>query len=307
MSLIEEIKSTFPFSETEIKLLLITAPRRYKEHFIEKRKNRGKRLIAQPTSEVKVLQRWALEKYLSSLPIHESAMAYIKGKNIREHAQLHATNKYLLKLDFENFFPSIQDKDFLKHIKKHSSIDEVDSKFLSMLFFRAEKSTGKNILSIGAPSSPFISNTILYEFDTKLAEFCAIRGVTYSRYADDLAISTNSAHTLTSVYEYVEKLCKEINYPKVTLNKKKTVFTSTKYQRQLTGLILSNSGNASLGRDKKRVIRATAHHYLNSQLDEKDINKLRGLLAFAKSIDLKFYQSIKKLLGEDKFTQLMRR
>lgn len=306
MSLIEEIKSTFPFSETEIKLLLITAPRRYKEHFIEKRKNRGKRLIAQPTSEVKVLQRWALDKYLSSLPIHESAMAYIKGKNIREHAQLHASNKYLLKLDFENFFPSIQDKDFLKHIKKHSSIDEVDSKFLSMLFFRAEKNTGKNILSIGAPSSPFISNTILYEFDTKLADFCDQHGATYSRYADDLAISTNSAHLLHSIYEHVEKLCKEINYPKVSLNKTKTVFTSKKYQRQLTGLILSNAGNPSLGRDKKRVIRATAHHYMNAKLDEENINKLRGMLAFSKSIDLTFYRSIRKLLGDDKFNQLMK-
>jgi len=44
-----------PFSEKELVLLILTGPTRYKDHWIEKRHGRGKRLISQPTAELKLL------------------------------------------------------------------------------------------------------------------------------------------------------------------------------------------------------------------------------------------------------------
>ncbi len=50
--------------------------------------------------------------------------------------------------------------------------------------------------------------------------------------------------------EKVEQILKSISYPRLELNKKKTIFCSKSHRRMITGLILSNEGKVSLGREK---------------------------------------------------------
>ena len=54
-----------PFSEHELVVLIATAPTRYKDHYISKRNGRGRRLISQPTKEIKFLQRLLLKRELN--------------------------------------------------------------------------------------------------------------------------------------------------------------------------------------------------------------------------------------------------
>lgn len=61
MSVIEIILKDFPLGREEALHLIQTAPARYKVHEIEKRNDRGKRTIAQPTAEIKMLQRLMLK------------------------------------------------------------------------------------------------------------------------------------------------------------------------------------------------------------------------------------------------------
>ena len=308
MDLIERLQAVFPFSQREIALLIYTAPRRYKIHFIEKRNDRGKRLIAQPTAELKAVQKWIISAYLNQLPVHKAAMAYRPKLGIKDHAQLHASNNYLLKLDFENFFPSIKGSDLQAHLSVHmDKLTLQDQIALTRLLFRADSNTDRLILSIGAPSSPALSNTVMYDFDLAVANFCEDLGVEYSRYADDLALSTNTPRILESVKTYIESLCKTLKYPSLKINENKTVFTSKKFQRQLTGLILSNSGNASLGRSRKREIRSMAHHFSQGKLSGEEITRLRGLLAFTASIDKEYIHSIERMVGVETFNAIMGR
>jgi RNA-directed DNA polymerase len=304
MGVIEQLTEVFPLSPKEARVLLVTAPRRYKEHFIEKRNGRGQRLIAQPTAEIKVLQRWVVETFFSELPVHSAAKGYRPGLSIKHHATPHAGKKYLLKLDFKDFFPSIKAVDFLRHLKKHTKLDLGDRRLLVKLLFRSNKSTKALELSIGAPSSPAVSNTIMYEFDRLLTQYCSTIGATYTRYADDLAISTNRPGVLDGARDFVAELCKALKYPKIALNESKTVFTSKQHRRQLTGLILNNQGAISLGREKKRTIRAMAHHYLHNELPVEEVARLRGLLAYSRSVDPEFVKSIQRMIGDAAFYRL---
>jgi hypothetical protein len=95
-------------------------------------------------------------------------------------------------------------------------------------------------------------------------------------------------------------------YPRLQLNDAKTVFTSKKHRRQLTGLVLSNEGKPSLGREKKRLIRSMAHHYSLNQLEPDQVPHLRGLLAFSFSIEPLFFSSISRMIGEESFQRLMK-
>lgn len=305
MNVIDTILQHFPLSRDEIAHLIHTAPSRYKVHEIEKRNGRGKRVIAQPTAEIKLLQRFLLQKFVSNLPVSGAAIAYRAGHGIIDHASVHAKNKYLLKLDFKDFFPSIRAGDFVKHLYKYSDLKTEDAKALSRLFFWRPKGQRALFLSIGAPSSPTISNTLMFDFDMKLIEFCVKNGITYTRYADDLALSTDHPYVLAEAHKFVVTLCESIRSPKLLLNDTKTVFTSKKHHRQLTGLTLSNNGKASIGRNKKREIRAMAHHYKLGKLKPEDLSRLRGWLAFTMSIDKAFVKTIEELIGSDRFSQLM--
>jgi retron-type reverse transcriptase len=306
VDLIEKIVSDFPFSKHEVRVLLFTAPSRYKHHYIEKRHGRGKRLIAQPTAEIKILQRWAIAKYVNQLPIHDAATAYRLGLSIKNHAETHANNRYLLKLDFQDFFPSILGSHFFEHLKLHLEISDADANLLVKLLFRYDRTQKTYVLSIGAPSSPAVSNTIMYNFDSVLTDYCIANGIDYSRYADDLALSTSKPKALNDALTFIKQLCNDTPYPRLLLNDEKTVFASKKHRRQLTGLVLANNGKPSLGREKKRLIRSMAHHFCTDELAKEQIPHLRGLLAFALSIEPLFIKSVKRMIGEQSFQNLMK-
>lgn len=147
----------------------------------------------------------------------------------------------------------------------------------------------------------------MYPFDQLVSTYCEKMDVRYSRYADDLALSTDRPQVLERVKAFIVKSCEEMTHLRLVLNEDKTVFTSKKFQRQLTGLTLSNDGTASLGRSRKREIRSMAHHFLKNKLTPEEKIKLRGLIAFTLSIDSAYVESIRRMLGTDTFNVLMGR
>lgn len=306
MNIIDILLRKLPLSKAELSLLIVTAPNRYKVHTIDKRNHRGKRTIAQPTAEVKIVQTVIQNYLLNLLPIHECATAYRRGISIRDHAAPHAGKKYLLKIDFTDFFPSIKGSDFVAHLDRYLKVENETANLLESIFFWRQRKTKNLVLAIGAPSSPWLSNTVMYDFDKRLTEYCHINNIIYTRYADDLALSTDFPNILGKALKYIQQLCGELDYPRLAINEKKTVFTSTKFNRTLTGLVLANDGSVSIGRTRKREIRALAKNYARGEVDAEKVGHLRGLLSFTWSVDQSFNASIKRMIGEEKYSLLMK-
>lgn len=80
--IVEELSKAFDLSGSEVRHLLVTAHRRYKTYHVKKRSSRGTRVIAQPATEIKALQRWAVSQYLEPIEVHPSAKAYETGTSI---------------------------------------------------------------------------------------------------------------------------------------------------------------------------------------------------------------------------------
>ena len=297
MSLIEtnlfkRLLALTPFSEKELTTLIATAPTRYKDHYIDKRNGRGKRLISQPTKEIKFLQRLLISRELANLPIHSAAVAYRQGLSIVAHAEPHASANYLLKLDFKDFFPSITSEALARNLKHDKNYTAAELWLITRILCRLDRQSERLRLSIGAPSSPFISNYMLFEFDQRLTEFCDQKNIKYTRYADDLALSSNVPKVLDEAKKMVEKLLSDFSYLGLVLNEEKTVNVSQKNRRTLVGLTLSNAGNVSVGRDAKRLIRAQMHRASQGQLSVVEFLSLKGRLAFLLSVDPEFVHSL---------------
>jgi len=286
--LFQRLLARSPFSEHELVVLIATAPSRYKTHYIDKRGGRGRREISQPTKEIKFLQRILINHELKDLPVHEAAVGYRQGRSILDHAQPHASARYLLKLDFADFFPSLKRRALEYRLSQDTTYSETERWMLGNLLCRNKKKSDTYQLSIGAPSSPLVSNYLLYEFDTRMLLYCNTKAVRYTRYADDLALSTSVPSVLDDVKVEVCRLIQELEYLGLTLNEAKTVNVSTKRRRTLVGLTLSNDGRASIGREAKRELRLAIHRMCLGTLPPSEVAHLRGRLAFTYAIEPEF-------------------
>ncbi|MCE7727984.1 retron St85 family RNA-directed DNA polymerase [Vibrio campbellii] len=307
MNLFESLSAMLLMDEKELRSFALTAPYRYKVYTIAKRNSDDRRIIAHPSKELKFIQRLIINMLLPKLPVHSAATAYIKGKSIKDNAIPHASKKYLLKMDLKDFFPSIKPDLFFKECRHHKiEISETDKSLLEGFLFWKTRRSNQLKLSIGAPSSPFISNFILYRFDEEVSKLCRAEGVTYTRYADDLTFSTNKKDVLLSYQSKVRRIIGTLYNGNIKVNLKKTVLSSKGHNRHVTGITLSNDGSISLGREQKRKISAGIHHFSLNLLEHEDVLKLGGKLAHASFIEPSFLEKMIKKYGQEAISRLMK-
>ena len=211
-------------------------------------------------------------------------------------------------MDFEGFFPSFKEKDFVAFAYQNLNgrIGNEDIKYLSKLFFRKAPGLKELVLSIGAPSSPTLSNRMMQPIDVQIQSLCEEYGVIYTRYADDLAFSTNQPNTLFGVKKGVDEVIQETKTPNLKINDQKTVWTSRKHKKMVTGLILTPDKRLSVGRERKRRVRAGVHHFAHGQLSAPEVQRLRGELAFVGGIEPDFLVKLREKFGDSTIEKIQR-
>lgn len=292
MHLVEKLALRLNKSEAYVVDFLTNAPKKYKVYKIPKRTS-GYRIIAQPAKELKLFQREFIE--LQEFPIHDAAMAYRKNLSIKNNAEIHKKNDFLLKIDLENFFNSISNSLFWQEWEHFYPRLNANDKlaFEHLLFWSPGKRVdGKLILSIGAPSSPLLSNFVMYRFDEAISAVCSSLGITYTRYADDLTFSTKIKEILFDIPDMVEKNLALHFSGALVINRRKTIFSSKAHNRHVTGITISNDCKLSLGRVRKRYIKHLIHQYIQNKLCGNDLSHLKGLLAFSRHIEPSFIRSL---------------
>src|SRR6185437_4562178 len=200
--IMEQMAKELSLPVNHVARLVKTASYQYKEYPIAKRGG-GTRIISHPSRRLKALQKWLLANVIILWPVHDSATAYRKGRTILDNAKSHAGTRFLLRMDIQEFFPSLTVKDMssYKGSRPHlfKNWTEQDFEWFCFLIFRFGK------LTIGAPTSPAISNALCFDLDVALDGISQSRGVNYTRYADDLFFSTNEPRLLVDVEQAVKK------------------------------------------------------------------------------------------------------
>lgn len=294
--ILEIISKKLNITPAELLKYALLAPVKYKRYPIKKR-NGGTREIAQPSRDLKLVQRLVIREFFNNehvFPIHASATAYIKGRSILDNAAPHKENEFLLKLDFVDFFGSIKRHDLENFLSRKPKIkfSENDITFLLGIFFIKDNKDYK--LSIGAPSSPFLSNILLFDFDSIISDLCDARSIIYTRYSDDLAFSSSDKSVLPAFLPDVQNIVAEWASPNLVVNNEKTILTSKKYNRHVTGLTISNEGEVSIGRKRKRSIKTQLFLFSKGELEPDEVGKLRGMLNFVVSVEPSFIEILQQ-------------
>lgn len=285
--------------DSTVRKIMTSAPVRYKEYLIPKRSG-GMRQIAQPAREVKLLQRAFISNFLVFLPIHQSATAYRVGLSIRDNAAPHIGHGPILKLDFRDFFPSIRSQDWVSYCRDSGCLGtEEDMHLTASLLFQRQSGHRLLRLAIGAPSSPMLSNILMFNFDKRITELVAKDRVIYTRYADDLTFSAPRVGFLNGVIRTVAVTMRTLKYPKLEINAEKTTLITSKYRRTVTGLTITNDDRVTIGRESKRKLHAAVHQALLLRLSSEELQVLAGTLAYVNSVEPEFLSVLRCRYGDD--------
>ncbi|MDX6527870.1 MAG: hypothetical protein QOH41_160 [Blastocatellia bacterium] len=291
--IIERMASQLALSPLFLTKLANSASHRYKEYKIPKRTG-GQRTIHHPARELKLLQYWLLRNVLKLLPVHPSATAYQKGSSIRLNAAAHVANNYILRVDFQDFFPSLTGSDVVTLLQANRDkltdveLTDADITLVRQIVCRFD------CLTIGAPTSPLISNAIMFEFDVAWSGRAEAEEVTYTRYADDLYFSTNQPNVLQGVLEKLRESLNTLAIPTLRINERKTAFSSRKRRRLAAGLVLTSDRKISIGRPKKRMLKALVNKLKHKELEPERIAHLRGWIAYLRSVEPTFVTALQK-------------
>lgn len=305
-TLLQQLVAHTGLRELDVLRTAMSAPERYKVYTIPKR-NGGERIIAQPAREVKALQHALIDILLAELPVHSAATAYRRGLSTLHNAAPHAGHRPIIKMDFRNFFPSITAQDWVSYCHETGCLSsDEDIKLSSRLLFRRDWGSSRLKLSIGAPSSPILSNVLMLNFDSQLVAALGDERIAYTRYADDMTFSAPRTGYMVDVVKTVHKVVRELKYPKLEVNRDKTTYVTTKYGRRVTGLTLANDGRITIGRDRKRQIHAAVHKVKLGELGKPELRALAGMLAYAKSVEPSFLETLAKKYGPEVVHRIQR-
>ena len=252
----------------------IHKPENHYRTFKIKKKSGGEREISSPRFFLKSVQYWIKSYLFCQLQIHHSCHAFLPKKSIITNAKKHLNKAFVANIDLENFFGSITEEMVIPLLKS-SGYGPVLSKSVARLV------TFKGVVPQGAPTSPDISNSILFDFDETIFQACQALGLDYTRYADDISISGSSK---TNILKIIDLCRRELAKHNINLNEKKTRIASQNASQRVTGIMVNEKIQPP--RDFQRKIRAKFHH-ANSIPEQYigHIDNLRGYISYLNSFE----------------------
>jgi RNA-directed DNA polymerase len=213
---------------------------------------------------------------------HEAAYGYVRHRGTRDNAEVHCGAPLLLRADIRSFFPSI-------------SAERLKGRFIELGMrpvaadALAKFVTIENRLALGLNASPMLANLVCVNLDIKMQKLAHQYGCSYTRYADDIAIS--GKRKLPSRAE----LEKTIGGEGFQFNGEKYRQTKIGQAHYVTGLSVSDVKGPHAPRWMKRRLRQELYYctkfgttdHLNRTDDgslQSGINRLNGTVNYVSHV-----------------------
>lgn len=225
----------------------------YTSFEIKKRRG-GTRTIHAPRSNIKLIQK-NIARELGKLKTFKPCVnGFVTGRSIISNARPHVGQRFVLNVDLEDFFGSIN------FGRIYGMLTSDPYKFNKPVAAAIAKAcTLDNKIPQGAPSSPVVSNLICSKLDAELSRLARAHGCIYTRYADDLTFSSSRRISLAQrVRDPDGRVSTQLSPTLISIienngfriNAKKIRLSETQHRHEVTGLIVNKKVNV-----KRRLIR----------------------------------------------------
>jgi retron-type reverse transcriptase len=232
----------------------------YRRFTIPKRTG-GERLISAPRARLKKLQHWILEHVFDKVPLAEPAHGFRSGRSIVSNAVPHVGAAMVINVDLKDFFPTVSYRRIKGLVRRLgyseevatvlallcSEPDIVETQLDGITYYVAR---GARHLPQGAPTSPAITNALCRRLDKRIAGWAGKHGFTFTRYADDLTLSTHDANARAgSALAFLRKVCVAEGF---TVHPDKIKVLRRGRRQEVTGIVVN---------EKPGVVRAELRRF----------------------------------------------
>lgn len=255
---VEELAQAIGISVNELRFLTFdrkTSKVNHYQRFLIKKKTGGTRLISAPKPRLKNLQYWVLENILNKITIHSASHGFTANKSIVTNAEKHVDKKVVINIDLKNFFPTIT-YNRIKGMFKSFGYSEQIATVLALIcsepdvaeidlddenYFVAKS---PRYLPQGAPTSPIISNIICKKLDARIEGLAKKKGFAYTRYADDMTLSSNTydTETVKKLLAATKTFVKDENF---VIHPDKLRVMHAGRRQEVTGIVVNKTKNIS--------------------------------------------------------------
>ena len=257
------------------------------EHYRKGRipkKSGGYRTLWIPDGQLAGIQRRLLGRVLETMEVSEYAAAYRKGMGLADGARPHVGKPVVVKMDVKDFFGSIGYLTvYRKAFPPWLFPDPVRGLFASLCCFR-------ETLPQGAPTSPYISNLVMRDFDCSLGSWCRERGIAYTRYCDDLTFSGDF-----DPGQVIRKATAFLEAMDFSVNREKTRVFTRGARQEVTGLVVNEKLQVP-GKTRRRLrqewhycrMYGVEEHLKQTGLEESPehyLERLAGRIQYVLSVD----------------------
>ncbi len=231
------------------------------------RRNGRERLIEAPTPTLKYIQRLIHESLTQVYGPHPSVHGFRSERSIVTNAKEHLGRQYVLNIDLEDFFPSITRKRIYGRLV--AAPYSFNPKVANLIAALSTNFYGR--LPQGSPSSPVIANIVAAKLDDDLTKLCVSFHCRYTRYADDITISTLRNEISPEVARYPnalgtgqvsigDGLASVIEHNGFKINDRKSRLQSYWTRQICTGLVV-NGNRVSPPKSYIRRLRSLIDHW----------------------------------------------
>ncbi|MFY1594738.1 reverse transcriptase family protein [Micromonospora sp. WMMD737] len=242
------------------------------------------RLIEAPKTRLRALQRRLLAEVLSRIPVHPAAHGFVPGRSAHTFATAHAAQPVVVRVDLLAFFTHVPAARVHGLFRAAGYPEPVAHTLTGLCTTRtphpvlrraphdlphraarlAALRTGH--LPQGAPTSPALANLCSYRLDRRLTGLADAYGVTYTRYADDLAFSGDlTARRTRDLITAVTDVARDEDYRS---HPDKTRVRGQADRQLLAGLVVNQRPAAP--REEYDRLRAILHNAARTGLDAQN-------------------------------------
>lgn len=257
----------------------------------------GFREICAPNEEIKEIQEKILKTFTKKLKFlpHNAAHGFTKKRNCKTALEVHKSHgsRWFLKLDIKDFFPNTTNdiiKDAMKKVYPFCMMND------------SRQNTMINICTLngstpqGAPTSPMITNMVMVPIDVQITKYCKEHGLVYTRYADDILISSRTSFNWQDVQENIQELLGHYE-----LKTEKTRYGSFNGCNWNLGLMYNNNFEITVGHKKKKLVKNMIHNYTTKE--EKTYEewyKLIGIVGYCNYIEPEYFDKYLEIVKANK-------
>jgi retron-type reverse transcriptase len=268
----------------------------YVRYAVPKRGGQGTRVILAPKPELKAIQRKVLSGIVAKVPVAATTHGFVAGRSTLTNAYQHTGKAVVLKLDLQDFFPSIT----FRRVRGlfialgysfgvASTLALLCTEYDRQPFLRDGEqffiSVGPRHLVQGAPTSPGLANLVAWRLDRRLAGLATKRAFVYTRYADDLTFSGDDAEIAVHLGAAARRIVADERF---TVNAGKTRLLRRGGRQTVTGLVVNE--RPATPRELRRRLRAILHNAAQEGLETQNRDGrgnytayLSGLIAYVGS------------------------